>query len=198
MSLSDREVRERVARIDTLLERVEQIGQPAARDSALAAVQGLLDLYGEGMARIVGLINDACDDATAARVAGAFAGDELVSHLLLLHGLHPDSLRERVEQALADVRPYLQSHGGNVELLHIEGGVAKVRLSGSCHGCASSEVTLRNLVDDAVRAAAPELSGIEAEGGANDAADANVIADESPLVPLRRAARSEPSALAAL
>ena len=46
----------------------------------------------------------------------ALAGDELVEHLLLLHGLHPVSVEERVREALDGVRPYLGSHGGDVEL----------------------------------------------------------------------------------
>jgi Fe-S cluster biogenesis protein NfuA len=188
MSLTDREVRDRVVKIDSLLERVEAIGDPSARDSALAAVQALLDLYGEGLARVVSQIADTCDDATSARLAEAFAGDELLSHLLLLHGLHPDNVRDRVEQALDGVRPYLASHGGNVELVAIENDVAHVELAGSCHGCASSELTLRTMVEDAVRAAAPELRAIE-----NDSAPA---ASESPaLVPLRSARRSAASTL---
>src|SRR5918996_5456333 len=94
----------------------------------------------------------------------AFAQDELISHLLLLHGLHPLDLETRVAGALEEVRPYLQSHGGNVELLGIEGGVARVRMQGSCDGCPSSAVTLKLAIEEAVQKAAPDLEGIEAEG----------------------------------
>ena len=50
--------------------------------------------------------------------------------LLLLHGLHPLGVEERVLQALEDVRPYLRSHGGNVELVEVSEGVARLRLHG--------------------------------------------------------------------
>jgi Fe-S cluster biogenesis protein NfuA/nitrite reductase/ring-hydroxylating ferredoxin subunit len=94
----------------------------------------------------------------------AFAEDELVSSLLLLHGLHPQDVETRVVRALEEVRPYLQSHGGNVELLGVEGGVARLRLQGSCSGCPSSTMTLKLAIEEAVQKAAPDLEGIEAEG----------------------------------
>jgi Fe-S cluster biogenesis protein NfuA/nitrite reductase/ring-hydroxylating ferredoxin subunit len=98
------------------------------------------------------------------RIFEALAEDELVSHLLLLHGLHPLDVQTRVVRALEEVRPYLQSHGGNVELLGIEGGVARVRMEGSCDGCPSSTVTLKLAIEEAVLKAAPDLERIEAEG----------------------------------
>ena len=91
------------------------------------------------------------------------ASDELVGHLLLLHGLHPVPLAERVTGALEEVRPYLGSHGGDVELLAVEAGVARLRLKGSCSGCPSSTVTLRSAVEDAIRRAAPDIEEIVAE-----------------------------------
>jgi Fe-S cluster biogenesis protein NfuA len=69
-----------------------------------------------------------------------------------------------VRQALDDVRPYLGSHGGDVELLGIDDGVARLRLGGTCNGCPSSTVTLRSAIEEAVMRAAPELERIHAEG----------------------------------
>jgi Fe-S cluster biogenesis protein NfuA len=70
----------------------------------------------------------------------------------------------RVRRALEDVRPYLGSHGGDVELVAVEEGVARVRLGGTCNGCPSSSVTLRNAIEEAIMQAAPELEGVDAEG----------------------------------
>jgi Fe-S cluster biogenesis protein NfuA len=137
-------VHERVARLESLLEQID--GDPRATE----AVQALLDLYGEALARLL----DGADPAA----------DELVSHLLLIHGLHPVDLETRVRQALEDVRPYLGSHGGDVELLGVDGGVARLRLAGTCNGCPSSTVTLRNAIEEALLRAAPDLDGIDAEG----------------------------------
>jgi Fe-S cluster biogenesis protein NfuA/nitrite reductase/ring-hydroxylating ferredoxin subunit len=161
MLLDDRGLQERVARVETLLGEIEALKDPKARSKAAEIVQVLLDLYGEGMARMMEAV---AQGEERERTFEAFAEDELVSHLLLLHGLHPLDVETRVVRALEEVRPYLQSHGGNVELLGVEGGVARLRMQGSCDGCPSSAMTLKLAIEEAVQKAAPDLEGIEAEG----------------------------------
>jgi Fe-S cluster biogenesis protein NfuA/nitrite reductase/ring-hydroxylating ferredoxin subunit len=87
--------------------------------------------------------------------------DDLVASLLLVHGLHPHDLRRRVADALDRVRPYLGSHGGDVHLLDIVGDAVQLQFAGSCKSCPSSAVTLELAVEDAIRAAAPEVSSID-------------------------------------
>jgi Fe-S cluster biogenesis protein NfuA/nitrite reductase/ring-hydroxylating ferredoxin subunit len=159
--LDDQGLQERVARIEKLLGEIETLADPNARSKAAEMARVLLELYGEGLARMMEVV---AQGEESERTFKVFAEDELISHLLLLHGLHPLDVETRVVQALEEVRPYLQSHGGNVELLGIEGGVARVRLEGSCDGCPSSTVTLKLAIEEAVLKAAPDLEGIEAEG----------------------------------
>jgi Fe-S cluster biogenesis protein NfuA/nitrite reductase/ring-hydroxylating ferredoxin subunit len=159
--LDDQGLQERVARMETLLEEIETLADPNARSKAAEVVGVLLELYGEGLARIMAVV---AEGEERERTFEALAGDELVSHLLLLHGLHPLDLETRVIGALEEVRPYLHSHGGNVELLGVEGGVVRLRLQGSCDGCPSSSMTLKLAIEEAVQKAAPDLEGIEAEG----------------------------------
>jgi Fe-S cluster biogenesis protein NfuA/nitrite reductase/ring-hydroxylating ferredoxin subunit len=106
-------------------------------------------------------------DEVAARdngeLAAALAGDDLISHLLMLHGLHPVPLEQRVISALEEVRPYLESHGGDVELLAIDQDTVRLRLQGSCSGCPSSTVTLKLAIENAIHKAAPEIEDIVAE-----------------------------------
>jgi Fe-S cluster biogenesis protein NfuA/nitrite reductase/ring-hydroxylating ferredoxin subunit len=161
MLLDDQGLQERVARIETLLGEIEALKDPSARSKAAEMAQVLLELYGEGLARMMEVV---AQGAEGEKAFEAFAEDELISHLLLLHGLHPLDVETRVVRALEEVRPYLQSHGGNVELLGIEEGVARVRMEGSCDGCPSSAVTLKLAIEEAVLKAAPDLEGIEAEG----------------------------------
>jgi Fe-S cluster biogenesis protein NfuA len=92
------------------------------------------------------------------------ADDVLVKGLLLLYNLHPIPVEVRVDNALAKVRPYLGTHGGNVEVLSLEEGVLRLKLQGSCHGCQSSAVTLKLAIEAALNEAAPDLSAIEVEG----------------------------------
>jgi Fe-S cluster biogenesis protein NfuA len=152
--------REQIARVEGLLERLESLPDPAARQTATEVVQALLDLYGEGLGRIVDVVA-ACDDGTLAAELGE---DELVSHLLLLHGLHPVPVEERVHGALEGVLPYLQSHGGSVELLGVEDAIVHLRLEGSCSGCPSSAMTLKLAIEEAIFKAAPDVEEVRAEG----------------------------------
>jgi Fe-S cluster biogenesis protein NfuA/nitrite reductase/ring-hydroxylating ferredoxin subunit len=157
----DQGLQERVARLERLLEEIETLADPSAKSKAAEVVGVLLELYGEGLARMMEVVAEGGDRE---RSLEAFAEDELVSHLLLLHGLHPLDVQTRVVRALEEVRPYLQSHGGNVELLGVEEGVARLRMEGSCKGCPSSTMTLKLAIEEAIQKSAPDLDGIEAEG----------------------------------
>src|SRR5215218_6727441 len=172
MLLDDQGLQERAARMETLLGEIESLQDPNARTKAAELVQVLLELYGEGLARMMEVV---AEGEERERIFEALAGDELVSHLLLLHGLHPLDVETRVIRALEEVRPYLQSHGGNVELLGIEGGVARVRMQGSCSGCPSSTMTLKLAIEEAIQKAAPDLEGIEAEGVVEEPKPAPII-----------------------
>jgi Fe-S cluster biogenesis protein NfuA len=148
-----------IDRVDALLDELDGIEDPAARDIALALVRELLDLYGEGLARVVTRVAE-YDDGS---LAETLVGDELVANLLLLHGLHPVPLEARVRNGLDEVRPYLETHGGNVALLGIEDGIVRLQLQGSCSGCPSSALTLKHAVEEAIHRTAPDVTEIVAE-----------------------------------
>jgi len=142
-------------RIEALLEELRSSLDRKAWERVEEMVGLVTDLYGGGLERMVELVAD--DDVER------FLADDLVASLLVLHGLHPDDLAERVGAALDSVRPYMESHGGDVELLGIDGdqGRVRLRLLGSCDGCASSSVTLQQAVKTAIEAAAPEIIHID-------------------------------------
>jgi len=148
-----------VADVERLLERLDELPDGPAREVAGDLLAALLALYGAGLERMVEEIA-ARDDGS---LAAALAGDELVSHMLMLHGLHPVSLPDRVRGAIEDVRPYLESHAGNVELVAIEEPTVRLRLQGSCHGCPSSQATLKLALEEAIVKAAPEIEQVIAE-----------------------------------
>jgi Fe-S cluster biogenesis protein NfuA/nitrite reductase/ring-hydroxylating ferredoxin subunit len=164
MLVDDRELTERAARIDALLAEIQSLPDPALRDRATEVVESLLLLYGEGLARMMDRIFEEGGETASDAIFNAFARDELISHLLCLHDLHPVPVEARVARALEEVRPYLESHGGNVELLGVEEGVARLRLQGSCSGCPSSTMTLKLAIEEAIAKAAPDIDRIEAEG----------------------------------
>jgi Fe-S cluster biogenesis protein NfuA/nitrite reductase/ring-hydroxylating ferredoxin subunit len=173
-SSQDQDARRRAGRVEALVGEIGAFPEPF-RGKATELIRTLLELYGDALATVMEV---AQRDAPA--IVPRLAGDDLLGHLLILHGLHPLDTEARVREALESVRPYLRSHGGDVEFVRIANGVAEVRLQGSCHGCPSSLATLRLAIEDAVQKAAPELDGVTAAEGA--AAGAPVPAAEA--VPL--------------
>jgi Fe-S cluster biogenesis protein NfuA/nitrite reductase/ring-hydroxylating ferredoxin subunit len=146
-------------------------------------VSELMEFWGEGLARILATV----DDGTRARLTE----DEVVAGLMLMHGLHPVDLETRVSRALDSVRPYLESHGGDVELLGVADGVARLRLEGSCHGCAASRSTLELAIESALEEAAPDLLGLDVEGVAPERPRRNDAPPDTEWVVLDEAAGLE-------
>jgi Fe-S cluster biogenesis protein NfuA/nitrite reductase/ring-hydroxylating ferredoxin subunit len=187
MLLDEEQLKERVGRIETLLEEIESFEDPEARAKTAEMVQTLLELYGEGLGRIV----ESVGRLGGEDLKNELLGDELITHLLLLHGLHPVDLQTRVLGALDEVRPYLESHGGNVQFLGIAEGVARVRLEGSCDGCPSSTMTLKLAIEEAVQRAAPELEGVEAEGVAEPPPKPTVAFVAAPTIRKKKEPQEE-------
>jgi len=153
------------------LGRIEELinALGAAADSAVAAqarelVQALLELHGVTLERALEIVHE--NDPT---LVDKLADDPLVSNLLILHGLHPLDLEARVRGALEKVKPRLGLHGGSVEMVGVtpEGGI-KLRLEGNCNGCPSSRVTLKSSIEEAIYAAAPDVTGLEVEGAVDN------------------------------
>jgi len=151
-----------VERVQELQAALESAGASATRDLAEELVAAVVQMYGVGLERIVEAMQAAGEEGE--RIAVSLTDDQLVAMLLLIHDLHPVPLRDRVQGALDSVRPYMESHGGNVELLSLEHGIARIHLRGSCSDCSASSVTLELAIKQALEEAAPDLEGLEVEG----------------------------------
>ncbi|OJU86311.1 MAG: hypothetical protein BGO11_02600 [Solirubrobacterales bacterium 70-9] len=119
-------------------------------------------MHGAGLAKIGEVLDEA--GAAGEEAKRKLLDDGVVASLLLIHDLYPVSLEERVREALTEVRPYMDSHGGDVELLGVEDGVVRLRLTGSCDGCPASASTLELAIEEALERTAPDLVGLEVEG----------------------------------
>lgn len=155
-------VRSAGARVEELLDSLRAGGFGAAAEAAEELVGLLVGLYGDGLARIVAILAEEGDAGAA--ILARLADDPQVEGLLLLHDLHPLDVDRRIQRALDRVRPYLGSHAGGVEYLGVTGGVARLRLEGSCNGCPSSTVTVQLAITSAVEDAAPEVTEVAVEG----------------------------------
>lgn len=173
---------ELVERVQELLGSLDEIADPFAQQRVQELIGAVLELYGAGLDRILGVVADAGEAGLPIR--DALLDDGIVASLLLIHGLYPVPLEERVTQALDSVRPFLASHGGNVELISVQEGVARLQLQGSCNGCPSSAATLEHALREAIDAAAPDLLGLEVEGavGLEDSKDDKASGLSLPMV----------------
>ncbi|MCW3980720.1 MAG: NifU family protein [Candidatus Bathyarchaeota archaeon] len=70
-------------------------------------------------------------------------------------------MKEQVEKALEEVRPNLQADGGDIELVDVENGIAKVRLKGACAGCPMSTMTVKMGVESFLRKKVPQIVRVE-------------------------------------
>jgi hypothetical protein len=143
---------ERVRRIEDLVRRLDLIPDAESRHTARALMEAVLELHGAGLERMMDIVFETGNsfemgfgDAAIRRLAG----DSLVAGLLLLHGLHPDSIETRVHQALGKL-------SGKAELMGVFEGVVRVRLTDS--GCG-----LRDLVETALRDTVPDAVEIIVE-----------------------------------
>lgn len=179
------EARALPARIESLLDELAGADRAVA-DRAAELVQSLLSLYGAGLERITGILDD--------RQVRAIAADDLVGNLLVLHGLHPDDVDTRIGRALDRVRVYLGSHAGDVEYLGVDAdGTAHLRLRGSCEGCPSSSVTVRTAIETAVLEAAPEVERLDVQGGGQTPTGAAIRTVDLPMPRIGRPADPGPA-----
>jgi Fe-S cluster biogenesis protein NfuA len=71
------------------------------------------------------------------------------------------SIKEQVADCIEDVRPQLQADGGDIELVDVENGTAKVKLKGACEGCPMSSMTLQWGVVNCIKKRVPEIKNVE-------------------------------------
>ncbi len=71
-------------------------------------------------------------------------------------------MREKIEAILAKVRPSLQADGGNVELVDVKDGVVSLKLTGACGGCPMATMTLKGLIERALKQQVPEVKEVVA------------------------------------
>ncbi len=145
------------ASVDEALTRVADL-EGEARKAAMALKEAVEAFHREGLVSIVRSLKD---DPTGRELLFGLVDDPHVRALFTLHGIIRADPATRALSALETVRPYLQSHGGDVELARIEAGVAYVRLHGACSGCSMSAVTLSEMVAEALVEGVEEISSVE-------------------------------------
>jgi Fe-S cluster biogenesis protein NfuA/nitrite reductase/ring-hydroxylating ferredoxin subunit len=175
MFQQNNDIEQRIGSIEGLVREMEKVSDPAVRSLSRQLMQSLMELHGSGIERMLEIVHGSGN--VGQQIIDDMGRDNLVRSLLLLYGLHPVDMQTRILEALERTRPYLRSHGGNVELVHVSDmGAVTLRLEGSCHSCPSSAVTLQSTVEQAIYEAAPDVTAIVVEGVAQQpAADATFV-----------------------
>jgi len=159
--------------LDSRIQELERLPYPQIRDQVFHVLQLIDRAHRPGLTEIARLLK------------GAGAWEEVLEHepsrlLLTLYDLVPFDERAQAELAVEAVRPYIRSHGGEIEILEVENGKVRVRLRGSCDSCAASAATLEHGVLAALKEGFPGFSALvvdDSPGGGPEPA--------SDLVPLR-------------
>lgn len=169
----DKKFQDQMQRVEELIGTIEASDESPVKNAALELVQTLMDFHSAGIERMMD--KTANTGAAGFSIFDDFAKDNLVSSLLLLYDLHPLDIGTRIDRAIEKVRPSLSLHEGDVEVLSVMDGVVTLRLKGSCDGCPSSALTLKNTIEEAIYAAAPDVKAIEVENAAeaSEKTDAN-------------------------
>jgi Fe-S cluster biogenesis protein NfuA len=171
------QLRGRLEQVEKLVATLERVEDPVARGAAKQLMQAVMDLHGAAIARLLEIVREAFEKR--ADPFPDLATDDLASAVLLLYGLHPWSLEERVGRALERIRPALAKHGAKVELLALGEASATLRLDTRENGCGSGEGHLRGLVEEALCAAAPEITGLVIEGAGSQTGFAGFVPVET-------------------
>jgi Fe-S cluster biogenesis protein NfuA/nitrite reductase/ring-hydroxylating ferredoxin subunit len=173
------------SKVEALLAEFAESSDPATAGRAEELVGLLVEFYGSGLARILELLDE--------QAVAPLLKDDLVTGLLVLHDLHPQTTEERVLAALERVRPYLGSHAGDVEYLGLDpDGTVRLRLAGSCDGCPSSTVTVKMAIEKGIEDVAPEVTKVEVENMTPQPSPAGlggVSAEGHTLLPLTQASK---------
>jgi Fe-S cluster biogenesis protein NfuA len=150
------------AKIEELLERATGLTDPGARATALELVQSFMDLQGAAVARIVDILSESGESGRNA--LAKLGKDPMVCGLMVLYGVHPVALEDRVKGAIEQVAPQLRKNSANVELVDVTESAVHIKIETTAQGCGSSPDAAKQLVEQAIRGAAPEIAEVIAEG----------------------------------
>ena len=150
-------------RVDEAIAEVQAM-EPEMRARAMNLKSTIEEFHKVGLTHIVKSLKQ---DERGKQLLFELVDEPTVYALFAMHGLVRADLRTQVSRVIEMVRPYMQSHGGDVQLIDVRDKTVVVRLSGNCNGCSMSSVTLRNTVEESLKEHVPEIEKVE-------------VADEEP------------------
>ena len=145
------------SRVDRAVEQAEAL-TGEAREKAVELRKSLEEFHRLGLERMVKSLKS---DPEGKRLLFALIDEPEVYALLAMHKLVRPSIVTRVRTVIDRIQPYVQSNGGDVELVEVTATVAAVKLSGACNGCSATASSLRTGIEEAIREGVPEITEVK-------------------------------------
>lgn len=173
------EIQQRVGRIEELVQKIESTADPALRATAKELIQAVMDLHGAGIERMLEILSKAGD--AGASILHSFASDELVSSLLVLYDLHPESFETRINRGIEKARRLLKRRSADLHIVTIGEGAVHVQIETNGHGCGSTPDEVEAIVREALFQTAPDAVEVRIDAAPEQSASGFV-----PLASLSR------------
>lgn len=187
--LPEDEFQSAVQHLDELVQQFETLPYPEVQERVFDLLQTVDVIHRAGLSALFEFLHV----YGAADLLERAAENPIIRTLLLLYDLIPTDEFTQVETALATVRPYIHSHGGEVELLDVVDGIVHLRLAGACQGCAGSSITLKRGIETALREGFADFKRMEVHDP--ELAAPQPIAPHFDIIPLMPVGQTAPRPL---
>lgn len=148
---------QRLESIEAVIRQIEAAADPNVRTAARDLMQLVMDLHGASLERILEILRSTGESGES--IIDKLGRDDMVSSLLVLYGLHPLAIEQRVSQAIENANRQIRSRNATVELLGMEDGAVRLHLKANGHGPAMKEI-----VEAAIWQAAPDITSLVIDG----------------------------------
>ena len=145
-----------ISEIDELVLKLNALPDPAARAVTVELVRAVMSLHAAALERVLDIVG-----SSAADVIKALGSDDLVSRVLVLHGIHPDDFHTRLARAIDELQRFFDSRGAGIQVLEAGPELVRVRFLGSRPG---SGPAARKAIEDAIYETVPEIGELIVEG----------------------------------
>jgi Fe-S cluster biogenesis protein NfuA len=171
---------EQVRKLGELVSRFEEMADSPQKTAARELVQQLMEVHSQGLERLMEIVFESKESGGA--LIDRLGKDEVAGGLLLIHSLHPDGFEMRVQTAVERMRSRLRKLSCTIELLGVDEGAVRVRVTKGGHSCGSSTSELRAVVENGIYEFAPDLSSLDISG-LEEPSSTGFVALESLLGP---------------
>lgn len=144
-------------KVDAAIAEIQTL-PPEMRSKAMAMKSAIEEFHKVGLTHIVRAMKS---DPRGKEVLFELVEEPAVYALFSMHGLIRADLQTQVRRVIDMVRPYMQSHGGDVAFVGMRDKTVLVQLTGNCNGCSMSSVTLKKTVEESLKEHIPEIEGVE-------------------------------------